>query len=193
MPRYRSTRVERLEWKHPGLRLEVNLALDRYASRQEIRGLIRSKYGEGISFGAISNYRCRRYWPEKRRVQELRNLFQAVRAELGEEAFSEAAQALIFEKLSEAMQAGTALDPEFLLKEQRLWAQLSARLEQIENQKRQLELRLAEQKKRVGTLLKDAQELCSGGAPFDAGEALKKISAVIGVGGEPEERAEEPA
>ena len=140
MPRTQQlTRIEKLG---PEIEQYVRQQLDAGAELLEIQRELQEKFGENVAYSTISNFKVRRWLREKTRIGELRDLLRAIKEEMGENAIPDSTQALILEKLNEAMTTGAALNPHFLLKEQRLWAQHTANLEKIETEKKRLELQV---------------------------------------------------
>lgn len=129
------------------------------------------------------------------------------------EGDSDFARAYIFEQLDEAARRGDRIEPAVLLREQRLRTELQLRFQQLEQAKRALEWGIQKAALELDAATQDASKRASGtslnideinrirertfGLPpidpaappttSDPAEALRKISAVIGVGGEPEE------
>ena len=153
--RIQPTRIEQLDRKHPGLRLEVDLLLDRggrvpgQGTLEDIQQMLGEKYAETLPINTISNYKQHRWLIEKLRLRELKEIFRAVKDELGEAAISETTQARILELLDEAMRNGAKLDPHFLFKEQRLWAQHEVKLEELRQAKQKLEIEIEKSKQAV--------------------------------------------
>jgi len=169
--RIQPTRIEQLDRKHPGLRLEVDLLLDRggrtpgQGTLEDIQKMLGEKYAETLPINTISNYKQHRWLIEKLRLRELKETFRAVKDELGEAAISETTQARILELLDEAMRNGAKLDPHFLFKEQRLWAQHEAKVQQLENDKRKLELEIQRREQEVKESVDEAESKIRGGNP----------------------------
>lgn len=185
--RIQPTRIEQLDRKHPGLRLEVDLLLDKggripgQGTLEDIQKMLAEKYAETLPINTISNYKQHRWLIEKLRLRELKETFRAVKEELGEAAISETTQARILELLDEAMRNGAKLDPHFLFKEQRLWAQHEAKLQQLENEKQHLtneNARLArdeeEKKTKAEKAIEDGEK--------DPQRALERIREIYGLG-----------
>ena len=137
------------------MRLEVDLLLDRggrtpgQGTLEDIQKMLGEKYAEALPINTISNYKQHRWLIEKLRLRELKEIFRAVKEELGEAAISETTQARILELLDEAMRNGAKLDPHFLFKEQRLWAQHEVKLEELRQAKQKLELEIEKSKQAV--------------------------------------------
>jgi len=169
--RIQPTRIEQLDRKHPGLRLEVDLLLDRggrtpgQGTLEDIQKMLGEKYAETLPINTISNYKQHRWLIEKLRLRELKEIFRAVKDELGEAAISETTQARILELLDEAMRNGAKLDPHFLFKEQRLWAQHEAKVQQLENEKRKLEMEIQRREQEVKESVDEAESKIRSGNP----------------------------
>jgi hypothetical protein len=178
--RIQLTRIEVLDHKHPGLRLAVDSAFDKDETLEAIQKLVHAECGETVSIKTISNYKQRRYLPAKLGVEKLRDLFRGVKESFGEQAIPESTQAVILEKLQDALRAGAALDPHFLLREQRLWAQHDAKVAAIENEKKRIELELAKAdraRQEVARVMKEPD------AQKDPQRALEQIRGIYGLGG----------
>ena len=162
--RIQPTRIEQLDRKHPGLRLEVDLLLDRggrtpgQGTLEDVQKLLAQKYEEAVPINTISNYKQHRWLIEKLRLRELKEIFRAVKEELGEAAISETTQARILELLDEAMRNGAKLDPHFLLKEQRLWAQHEVKLEELRQAKQKLEIEIEKSKQAMEEVTHEAAQ-----------------------------------
>jgi hypothetical protein len=193
VPRFQATRIERLDAKHPGLRLQVDLWLEEnhagVLTLEEVCARILEKFGDRVSHQTLSSYKQVRWWPHKQRTEELVRRMEAIRAVLGQDAISDSTQAMILEQVDEALRAGARLDAKYLMKLQLDWAKHAATLERDRLKERQLAL--AEKRaERVGEVVREAEKAKAEGKPFDPAEALRKISEVIGVGAALEERTE---
>ena len=86
--RIQPTRIEQLDRKHPGLRLEVDLLLDRggrtpgQGTLEDVQKLLAQKYEEAVPINTISNYKQHRWLIGKLRLRELKETFRAVKDEL---------------------------------------------------------------------------------------------------------------
>ncbi len=185
MGRAQPTKVEELDALNPGLRQLVDLMLDGFRTLEEIQGKVKAEFGEEIALSTISSYKQRRWLRHKQRVESIKEHAAAILELLEKHGVSEVRQAQLFERVSEAMSDGTKLDPHFMLKEERMWAEHSLRARQLEHEIHKLEA----QHKQVAEIIAGAASP-DGAKEFDPAEALRKISAVIGVGGELEERVE---
>jgi hypothetical protein len=177
--RYTATRIENLDRMHPGLRVDVDLMFDNQATLEAVAAMLEEKYKQTVSIKTISNYKQRRYLPAKLGVEKLRDLFRGVKESFGEQAIPESTQAVILEKLQEALGAGRTLDPHFLLREQRMWAQHDAKVAQIENDKKRVELELAKAdraRQEVERVMKEPD------AQKDPQRALEQIRGIYGLG-----------
>ena len=181
--RIQPTKIEQLDRKHPGLRLEVDLLLDGggrtpgQGTLEDVRKLLAEKYDEYLPINTISNYKQHRWLIEKLRLRELKETFRAVKEELGDAAISESTQARLLELLDQAMRAGATLDPYFLLKEQRLWAQHEAKVDEIENDKRKLELEIQRretERQKVAEAIGDGEK--------DPKQSIQRIREIYGLG-----------
>lgn len=181
--RLQLTRVEELDRQKPELKLElaVRRMLRLGDTLQEIREFIRTQTGETLPLQTISNYKQQRWLAEKRRIEAKKERCEAIIALLGEHGVSEVTQAGIYEQVDEAMRAGAELNPHFLLREQRLWAQHEARLKQLENEKQHLaneNARLAqvegEKKAKVQKAIEDGEK--------DPQRTIERIREIYGLG-----------
>ena len=185
--RIQPTRIEQLDRKHPGLRLEVDLLLDRggrtpgQGTLEDVQKLLAQKYEEAVPINTISNYKQHRWLIEKLRLRELKEIFRAVKDELGEAAISETTQARILELLDEAMRNGAKLDPHFLFKEQRLWAQHEAKVQQLENDRRKLELEIQRREQEVKESVDEAESKIRGGESLTVSDINRIRERVFGL------------
>lgn len=131
------------------MRQAVDLLLDGGGTLEQVQALAKERTGDLLPINTCSNYKQKRWLIRKLRIRELKELLEAIKEQLGANAIGESTQAFILEKLSEAMTAGTRLDPHFLLKEQRLWAVHTANLEKIETEKKKLEIEIAKSRQAV--------------------------------------------
>lgn len=179
--RIQPTRIEQLDAKHPGLRLDVDLMLDKQATLEAIAALVKEKTGETLSIQTISNYKQRRWLAKKLRLEELREIFTTLKAELGEAAISESTQARLFELVDQAMRSGAALDPHFLLKEQRLWALQDIWKQQNERLKQKLEIELEKTRREMKDSVDEAEAKLRGGESLTVGDIDKIRERVFGL------------
>lgn len=179
MPRFQLTRIEELDRKQPGLKLElaVRRMLHRGDTLEEIRQFIREKTGQTLPLSTISNYKQERWLKEQKRIQALREASDAIIAALGEHGVSVVTQAEIFKQVDQAMRAGAELDPHFLLKEQRLWQQHAAKLEEIQNEKKSLELKIEQHQKE-----REAISRAVGDEKADSDTIRQRIREIYGLG-----------
>ncbi len=215
--RVQLTDVEKLDIKHPGLRIDVDTMLNQGVLLEEIQALLRTRYQETISHQTLSRYKQKRWLPSVQRIEDRVERSQAVIRVIKKEGDTDFARAYIFEQLDEAARRGDRIDPAVLLREQRLRMELQLRFEELQQTERKLELGIKRAALELDTATRGASKMASGsslsidainairertfGLPpigpdgaepraFDPEDALRKISAVIGVGGEPEERVE---
>lgn len=115
------TDIEKLAAKHPGLRQAVDLRLDGGASCEQIAQEIQVQYNELIPEKTISNYRLRRWLPEKTRVKRLCELASSVLEITRKYGKGQVAEAFIFERLAQANEAGEKVSLAVILRELREW------------------------------------------------------------------------
>src|SRR5579884_1390178 len=178
MARSQQTRVEELDRTKPGLRQFIDLCLDGMKPLEHIHEEVEKKFGERIAVSTLSSYKQRRWLQQKRRVQEIKAHAQAILELLaGGRAISDIQQALLFERVQSAMDAGAELDPHFLMAEQRKGAELELKLEEVKRQ-RERERREVE----------EAVEYAK-----DPREIIARIREIYGIAGRSGEAAAVPA
>lgn len=142
MARIQPTRVEELDRKKPGLRQLVDLNLDAFRTLESIQEKVQRKFGVKIPASTLSSYKQRRWLAQKRRVESIKEHAAAILEVLDKHGVGEVRQALLFERVQEALDAGAQLDPQFMLQEERHWETLKLKREQLEQDKRELELKV---------------------------------------------------
>ena len=168
--RIQATRIEQLDRKFPGLRQAVDLLLDGGATLDGVQALVKERTGETVPNQTLSAYKQKRWLIARLRLKDLKETFQAVKEELGANAISESTQARLLELIDQAMRAGAALNPHFLLKEQRLWAVHTANLEKIETEKKRLELQIEQSRQALKEATDEAKEKASSGEQLTAAD-----------------------
>ncbi len=175
-----ATKVERLEGTHPGLRQMVDLMLDSHGGLAEIREAVKEKFGEEIALSTLSSYKQRRWKPQKEWIDAIKNRARAFAELIADgKAVSDIQQAQLFELVQEAMDDGATLSPQFLMREQRHWAELKLRREQLEQAKQELELKL-EQIERQRQ--KERKEIEKAVGAKDAQSAIERVKEIYGLG-----------
>jgi hypothetical protein len=140
MPEPRRTRIEQLGGK---VQEYVDLRLDANQRREcrvvDISKELKTKFGVDVPRTTIVNYKNRRWAPLVYEMHLLQELIQFILKQLGVDAISDSAQSRILQALHEAFRRGVKLNPEFLLREQRLWAEHNLRKRALENTARRME------------------------------------------------------
>jgi hypothetical protein len=140
MPEPRRTRIEMLGKK---VQQFVDLRLDGNQRREcrvvDISKELKLKFGVDVPRTTIENYKNRRWAPLVYELRVLQQLLRFILKQLGVDALSESAQGRILQALHEAFRRGVKLNPEFLLREQRLWAEHNLRKRALENTARRME------------------------------------------------------
>ena len=134
------TRVEQLGRK---VQEFVDLRLDENRRRKcrvvDISQALKAKFGVDVPRTTLENYKNRRWAPLVYEVGVLRDLLRFLLKILGVEAISESTQGRILQALHEAFKSGVKLNPEFLLREQRLWAEHNLRKRALRSTARRME------------------------------------------------------
>lgn len=140
MARPRQTRIEKLGGK---VREYVDMRLDHNRRREcrviDISKELKTKFGVNVPRTTIRNYKLQRWVPQVFHVWALQGLMEVIRDVLGLDAISDSAQSRILQALHEAFSSGVKLNPEFLLREQRLWADHYMRKAALEKTGRRME------------------------------------------------------
>ncbi len=189
---YRPTRIEQLEGEHAGLK---KFAEELMAARRrfvDVRAAIKAKFGVDIPANTLRNHWQRRARVEERAERDAGILLRAAAKNPGSDDYKIATT-----HLAQAIKDGRVklddADIMQMMAEQRQRLALELRAEQLMQEKAKLEILVERERAKVGKtaeILRSAQDDMKAGKAFDAAEALKKISAVIGVGGPLEERVE---
>ncbi|HEV2424302.1 MAG TPA: hypothetical protein VGZ29_05690 [Terriglobia bacterium] len=214
---YRLTRVEELNRDFPGLEDLVRQEMQKGTNLAEISAKVASKFpsAQVLAISTLHSYWQRRFAPD---LEQQRRAFQNAKAradllmELEHSGNLDAQRIvalLVREKILENSEALAGADPVDLVKLDLRRAEGEGRME-IERSKlgqaekelqlkrealavenRRLELEIEKFRSTLDKVKEIAQDVISGeGKAFDPVEAMKKISAVIGVGGAVEERIE---
>lgn len=182
MARTQPTRVEELDRLKPGLRHLVDISLDGGKPLEAVREAVEKQFGERIALSTLSSYKQRRWLQQKRRVQEIKAHAQAILELLaGGRAISDIQQALLFERVQSAMDAGAELDPHFLMAEQRKWAQIELKRAEVEQAKISLELKLEEVKRQREAERRKVEEAVE--EARDPREVIARIREIYGIAG----------
>lgn len=176
MARIQPTRVEELDAVKPGLRQLVDFALDGMKPLEWIQSEVRGKFGPEIPISTLSSYKQRRWLQQKKRVGEIKNHAQAILELLASgRAISDIQQALLFEKVQSAMDAGAELDPHFLMSEQRKWAALELKRDELEQAKKTLELKVEQMEQSRSRERKEIEQAMGAKDPQAALAEIKQI------------------
>jgi hypothetical protein len=186
--RVQPTRIESIDKAKPGLRQFVDIALDGLKPLEWISTELKRQFEEAIPITTLSNYKQKRWLMQKKRIESIREHATAIMDLLDARGVSQVRQAMLFERIQTAMDAGVALDPAFMLVEERRRAELDLKRQQLEHEQKKLQLEIERLESQQDAV---RQAVAAAGTPeFDAQAALAQISAVIGVGGALEERVE---
>ncbi len=160
------TTIERLNAERKGLQLDVDLWLDGGVSCQEISVRLLKQYGLPIPEKTISNYRIRRYLPARARVKGLCELRDSITGAVKKYKTGELAEAFIYERLGEALDAGEKVSLPIILRELREWGkqQLDAErlkldTEQLEQDKKSLEVKIQQLEKERQAVTQKTEKL----------------------------------
>lgn len=159
MARIQPTKVEVLDLKHKGLRQCVDMMLDGQKMLEEIQAKVLSTFEEKIPLSTLSSYKQTRWLARKNRIRAIKEHAEAILQIMeGGRAITEITQALVFEKVQAAVAAGSELDPEFLLAEQRKWQALELKRQALEQAKKSLELKVQQMKQRTEEAVEEAKQ-----------------------------------
>src|SRR5690348_16574511 len=89
---------------------------------ERVQGFVREKSGEKLPLSTISSFVQRRYVAERFSARKAVKILQDLKGALGDAFQGEHAEAILLEKLTEAMKSGKQVGLEFALRESRLWA-----------------------------------------------------------------------
>jgi hypothetical protein len=134
------TAIEKLNIEHPGLQLDVDTMLQKDAALADVHCMLREKHGVSVSHQTLSKYKQKRWLPALQRIQDRVERTQAAIKVIKKEGDSDFARAYIFEQLDEAERRGERVPLEVLLREQRLRVGLRVQFQQLQQDKRKLQL-----------------------------------------------------
>jgi hypothetical protein len=137
--RFQLTAIEKLNVKHPGLQLGVDTMLQKDALLQDVRAMLRQKYGVSVSHQTLSKYKQKRWLPSLQRIQDRVERSQAIIRVIKKEGDTDFARAYIFEQLDESARRGDRLDPATALREQRMRMELQLHFQELEQTGRRLQ------------------------------------------------------
>lgn len=181
MPTEYATKVEQLDRKRPGLRQLVDLMLDGHGGLAEIHEAVREKFGEEIALSTLSSYKLKRWKPRRDWIDAIKNRAQAFKEMLGDGAeMADIQQAQLFEQIQDAMDDGAMLSPQFAMKEQRHWAELKLKREQLAQERKKLELQIEQMKRQRDKERKEIEKVVSAGKNKAA--TLEEIQRIYGIG-----------
>jgi hypothetical protein len=166
MARVQLTRIEQLDRRYPEKQIELNVGrmLDAGAGGQRICAWLLEVTGERIPPSDVSSYKQRRWLAEQRRIRERVETCEALLKVIGKHGISNVTQAEIYRIVDEALRNHAKIDPQFALKEQRLWAEHELKREQLEQLKRDLEFKVeklereyASKRQEIAEVVRDEQ------------------------------------
>lgn len=181
MARIQPTKVEELDRDKPGLRLLVDLNLDAFRTLESIQEAVEQKHGVRIPLSTLSSYKQRRWLAQKQRVESIKEHAAAILDVLDKHGVGEVRQALLFERVQKAMDSGAELDPHFLLKEERLWAEQALKREQLDQEKKKLELQIQRMKNETEEALDEAKQKASRGESLSVADINRIRERVFGL------------
>ena len=178
---YRLLKLEELDRKHPGLLGQVKLWYANHSTHTRVASLIWELYNEEVSIGACANYYQLRIWEEQEKdrasYREARNKVKVLLEEQKEDPACDAAKIIEAFALEGVLQQQGQLaeqDVMKLLAELRKWKQLEADKEieagklevarqTAENEKKALELKIAEYNRNVEEATDEARNKIESG------------------------------
>lgn len=170
------TKVEQLDAKHPGLGQLVDLMLDSHGGLLEIQEAVKEQFGEEIALSTLSSYKQRRWKPRKDWIEAIKNRARAFAELLADgKQVADIQQAQLFEQVQEAMDDGASLSPQFALREQRHWAELRLKREQLEQEQRKLELQIEHMKRQRQREREQIEKAVGSKNPAAALDEIKRI------------------
>ncbi len=213
MPKVRKlvilTSIERLDAQlreagKPGFLLFVCLSFDHGKTGAELRPLGIEKFGVDVPERTYMSYRVKRYLPAKARIAGLMEMTDAIMAATAKYKRGELARSFVFERLSQAFDAGETVTLKDLLRESRQLDGQQLEEKRIHVDEKKVDnvtrsLALAEKKneqyqlreKQVAAIVTEAEQKSAEGKPLDDKTIFRRISAVIGTGAPLEERVEQ--
>jgi hypothetical protein len=138
--RIQLTNIERLDKQFPGLELDVCLMLDADAELASILKMLAEKYKVEVPLSTLSNYKQRRYLPERQYWKELIKQKEATLQIVKKHGTDALAEAAILEQLDEARRRGECAPIKDLLRESRERQRLRLEREELEIEKDRLEV-----------------------------------------------------
>jgi hypothetical protein len=183
--------IERLDARHKGLRLDVDLIFDAEGTLADVQAMLLERYKEQVPISTIGSYKERRYTPQVEQVQKERTRAKALKEQLADGGLDDIAEANIAEQLMESRQAGERASLQVLLREQRERSRLQldrdrlkADLVRIENESKDLAAKLEGLKsarQREREQVKAAVAGIEPGETTGKDELLKHIDEIYGV------------
>jgi hypothetical protein len=175
----RKTRIEKFGGK---IQTYVDLRLVDNHRRQcrlvDISRELKTKFGIDIPGATIWHYKNRRWGPQVLEVGALQFVVGVIRDVLGPDAISDSAQSRIVEALHEAFRHVAKLNPEFLLREQRLWADHNLRKQALAETARRLELR---NRRLLREGARNGKRKADGDEKADPAEIRRRIREIYGL------------
>ena len=182
------TSVEKLDWAHPGLELDVCLMLDQNAPPPSIQAMLEEKYKVEIPLSTLSHYKQVRYLPEKEYWEKLLKDKEATLEVVRKHGADAVAEASIMEQLDEARRRGERASMKDLLRESRERVRLKLEKEQleveksrVENEKKALELKIAQLERQQEQAKQAVKEAVKDGQKDPKG-AIERILGIYGLG-----------
>jgi hypothetical protein len=195
---YRLLKLEELDRSHPGLLGQVKLWYANHSTHTQVASLIWELYNEEVSIQACANYYQLRIWKEqeadRRSYREARNKVKVLLEEQKEDPACDAAKIIEAFTLDGVLAQQGQLAEQDVLKliaELRKWKQLEADKEieagklevakqTAENEKKELELKIAEYNRNVEEATDEAEKQIQNGQPITADDIRKLRERVIG-------------
>jgi hypothetical protein len=175
----RKTRIERLGGK---VREYVDLRLEDNRRRQcviaDICKELKIKFGVDVPPTTLRNYKYRRWDPMFFDLLMSSLFTDYIVKRLGPDAISNEVQSRILQSLHEIFTHGVKLNPEFLLREERLWADHNLRKRALENTERRME---RADRERFGTGARGGKGKAASHEKADPAEIRRRIREIYGL------------
>lgn len=181
MPTEYATRVEQLDRKHPGLRQLIDLMLDGHGGLAEIREAVKEKFGEEIATSTLGSYKLKRWRPRRDWIDAIKNRAQAFSELISDGKMADIQQAQLFEQIQAAMDDGARLDPEFAMSEQRKLLALQLKREQLDQEKKKLELQIERARRELKEATDEAERKLKSGEALTIDDINRVRSRVFGL------------
>jgi hypothetical protein len=195
---YRLLKLEELDAKHPGLLAQVRLWYANHSTHTQVASLLWELYNEEVSIGACANYYQLRIWQEREKdrasYRDARNRVKILLEEQKEDPACDAAKIIEAFTLDGVLAQQGQLAEQDVLKliaELRKWKTAAGNFEiekakidldkvRVENEKKNLELKIAGYNRNVEEATDEAEKQIQSGQPITADDIKRLRERVIG-------------